>query len=315
MATAHEIVILAGGLSHERDVSIRSGRRVAEVLRGVGHQVEVLDVDDSLLPTFTQHRPDLVWPILHGAVGEDGSIRDVLDLLNLSYVGTGAGGSRRAWNKAIAKSMLADAGHATADYTTLPQPLFRDLGARAVLEHVFESLGPDLVVKPAFGGSALGVSEVHNHSELPAAMVGCFSYGDTALIEQYVAGTEVAVSVIEQDGELHTLPIVEIVTEGPYDFDARYNPGRVEYFTPARLDSDTIEAAAELAKAAHRILGLRDISRTDLIITPSGVPTFLEVNVAPGMTETSLFPLAGLASVHSLEHIYSGIVESAFSRQ
>lgn len=309
------IVILAGGLSHERDVSIRSGRRVAEELRDYGLHVEVRDVDESLIPYLKSTKPDAVWPILHGSIGEDGSVRDLLDLMGVPYVGTSAPGSRRAWHKAIAKSIISDAGFATADYTTLPQSLFRDLGAMTVLEQVFDRLGADVVVKPVHGGSALGVSEVHSLEELPGAMVSCFSYGDIALIEQYVSGTELAVSVVGNGDSAIALPAVEIVTDGPYDFDARYNPGRTEFFTPARL-SDSVQAdVAELALSAHRVLGLRDISRTDMIVREDGTPVFLEVNVAPGMTETSLLPLAVAASETSMEELYAQIALMPLNRE
>lgn len=130
------VVILAGGLSHERDVSLRSGRRVAEALRSTGMTVSVVDVDAQLLPRLQSHRPDLVWPLLHGASGEDGSIRDVLELLDLPYLGTRPRESRVAWNKPVAKAVLAAAGVLTPSYVTLPQSLFRELGARSVMEPV-----------------------------------------------------------------------------------------------------------------------------------------------------------------------------------
>src|SRR6478735_3463515 len=141
------VVILAGGLSHERDVSLRSGRRVAEALRGAGVDVSVHDVDSDLVPALTQLRPDLVWPVLHGASGEDGSVRDVVQLLGLRLLGTGPRASRVAWSKPIAKTVVARAGLATPDFVTLPQSLFRELGVRQVLEVIVERLGLPLVVK------------------------------------------------------------------------------------------------------------------------------------------------------------------------
>lgn len=311
MTHSPRVLVLAGGLSHERDVSLRSGRRVAEALRSANVDVSVHDVDADLLPALSQTRPDVVWPLLHGASGEDGSIRDVLDLLDVPYVGTGPRASRIAWSKPVAKSVVARAGLDTPDYVTLPQSLFRELGAQAVMAAVVDKLGLPLVVKPSRGGSALGVSLVRSATDLPQAMVSCFAYGDVALIERAVEGIEVAASVVETSEGLRALPAVEIVTEGPYDYDARYNPGRTEYFAPARLTSAQAEAVGATAIAAHEALGLRHISRTDLILQPDGTIQFLEVNVAPGMTETSLLPQAVVASGWALPALYRSVVENA----
>jgi D-alanine-D-alanine ligase len=304
------VVVLAGGLSHERDVSLRSGRRVAEALRSAGVEVAVHDVDADLVPALVETRPDLVWPLLHGASGEDGSVRDVLELLGVPALGTGPRASRVAWSKPIAKTSVTRAGIATPEFVTLPQSLFRELGASRVLDAVVAKLGLPLVVKPSRGGSALGVTLVRSAEDLPRAMVACFAYGDTALIERAVDGVEVAVGVVELDGVPVALPAVEVVTDGPYDYDARYNPGRTEYFAPARLPDDLAQRAAEVAVAAHQALGLRHLSRTDLIIDGDGQPWFLEVNVAPGMTETSLFPQAAEAGGHHLPTLYRQLVET-----
>lgn len=309
--TSPRVLILAGGLSHERDVSIRSGRRVAESLQASGIDTTIRDVDSDLLPTLKSQQPDVVWPLLHGATGEDGSIRDVLELTGVRYVGTGPRASRSAWNKPVAKTVVARSGLSTPDYVTLPQSLFRELGAQPVLDSIVAKLGLPLVVKPAEGGSSLGVSLVTERSQLSRAMVACFAYGPTALIEQAVLGTEVAVSVLDSPNGPVALPPVEIVTEGPYDFDARYNPGRTEYFAPARLSPEATEAVTQCALTAHSALGLQHISRTDIILSADGSAQFLEVNVAPGMTETSLFPQAVTASGRSLSGVYRTIVSGA----
>lgn len=311
MTHAPRVLVLAGGLSHERDVSLRSGRRVAEALRSAHVDVAIHDVDADLLPALSQTQPDIVWPLLHGASGEDGSIRDVLDMLDVPYVGTGPRASRIAWSKPVAKSVVARAGLDTPDYVTLPQSLFRELGAQAVMAAVVDKLGLPLVVKPSRGGSALGVSLVRAAVDLPQAMVSCFAYGDVALIERAVDGIELAASVVETSDGLRALPAVEIVTDGPYDYDARYNPGRTEYFSPARLTSAQAEAVGATAIAAHEALGLRHISRTDLILQADGTIQFLEVNVAPGMTETSLLPQAAVAGGWALPALYRSVVESA----
>lgn len=304
------VVVLAGGLSHEREVSLRSGRRVAEALRGTGVDVVVHDVDADLVPSLHDLAPDLVWPLLHGATGEDGSVRDVLTLLGLPVLGTGPRASRVAWSKPIAKTVASRAGLATPEFVTLPQTLFRELGAHRILDALVARLGLPLVVKPSQGGSALGVTVVSSAAELPAAMVECFSYSDAALIERGVVGTEVAVSVLDTGDGPFALPAVEIVADGPYDYDARYNPGRTEYFTPARLGDRVAARVAAVAVAAHEALGLRRLSRTDLIVDGSGTPWFLEVNVAPGMTETSLLPQAAEAAGYELGLLYRALVDA-----
>ncbi|WP_315093042.1 D-alanine--D-alanine ligase [uncultured Cellulomonas sp.] len=308
------VVVLAGGLSHERDVSLRSGRRVADALRSVGVEVSVHDVDADLVPALVQLQPDLVWPLLHGTSGEDGSVRDVVQMLGLRLLGTGPRESRIAWSKPIAKTVAARAGLATPEFVTLPQSLFRELGARQVLDAIVHRLGLPVVVKPSRGGSALGVTLVTSPDALPQAMVDCFAYGDTALVERAVAGTEVAVSVVDTGDGPVALPAVEIVTEGPYDFDARYNPGRTEYFAPARLSARAAGDVAAAALLAHQALGLTGLSRTDLIVDDEGTVWFLEVNVAPGMTETSLLPQAAEAAGLSLGALYRSLVDAALTR-
>lgn len=307
------VAVLAGGLSHERDVSLRSGRRVAEALRSTGLEVVVHDVDADLLAFLRETRPDVVWPLLHGASGEDGSVRDVLDMVGVPYVGTGPRASRVAWNKPISKAALLDAGLATPDYVTLPQSLFRDLGAQPVLDTIVRRLGLPLVVKPTEGGSALGVTVVTRAEDLARAMVECFAYGETALIEQAIDGVELAISVIEGPDGPAALPAVEIVAEGGYDYVARYVAGETEYFAPARLTAEHARLVSDVAVRAHQALHLRHLSRTDMILDATGTPFVLEVNVAPGMTEMSLLPQAVAASGRDLAVLYRAMVDTALS--
>ena len=309
-----DVLILAGGMSHERDVSIRSGRRAKEALQSRGLRVTVADVDTSLIPTLRGLGDDVVvWPILHGASGEDGSLQALLELVDVPFVGTRSREARVAWVKPVAKAVYARASIATPDYVTLPQTLFREAGADHVLGALVERFPLPLVVKPARGGSALGVTLVTDPSELAHAMVQCFAYGDTALIERAIAGTEVAVSVIGSGTDARVLPAVEIVCEGPYDYDARYNAGRVEYFAPARLSPTDAAAVEQAALAVHRTMGLIDISRIDMILD-DGVAYVIDINVSPGMTETSLFPQAVEASGVDLGVLYESICVGALDR-
>jgi len=286
------VLVLAGGLSAERAVSLRSGERIRDALIDVGVDAVIADADAALIPTITADPPAAVFPAIHGACGEDGSIREVLDLLDVPYVGATASASRSAFDKPTAKAVVSSAGLATPLSVTLPRETFHDLGAAAVLERVVARLGLPLFVKPARGGSALGASRVLTEADLPNAMMGCFGYGDTALVEQYVSGTEVAVGVLDLGDGPQPLPPVEIrPVGGSYDYAARYTAGQTEFHAPARLSAELAAAATEAAVTAHRVLGLRDLSRTDLIVA-NGEVFFLEVNVAPGMTETSTLPMA-----------------------
>ena len=287
------VVVLAGGLSRERDVSLRSGLQLRDALSGAGVQVVVADADASLLNRLRDDPPSAVFPVIHGAPGEDGSVPEVLELLRLPYVGSRPAACRMAFDKPAAKTVVAAAGLRTPLSVTLPRETFHDLGAAAVIDLVIGSLGVPLFVKPSRGGSALGASAAHDAATLAAAVVGCFGYGDTALIEQLVAGTELAVGVVDLGDGPQPLPAVEILApSGTYDYTARYTAGQTEFHVPARLPAATLEEAARVAVAAHVTLGLRDISRTDLIVDAAGGVHFLEVNVAPGMTSTSTLPMA-----------------------
>jgi D-alanine-D-alanine ligase len=291
MSDLERVVILAGGLSHERDVSLRSGRRALEALKEVGVDAEMRDVDDRLLADLAASSPQVVLPLLHGAVGEDGSVRDILNLLGIPFVGALPSASRVAFSKPPAKHVMTAAGAYTPPCVVFPRMIFRDLGASSVLTAVVTAMGLPLIVKPTRSGSALGCSIVHETDEFPSAMVNAYAYGDVAILERYVPGVEVAVPVIDTGDGPRVLPAVEIVPNSElYDYQARYTAGETEFFAPARLSTEAAEAAAALALLAHQALGLRDLSRTDMIVDASGRPWFLEVNVAPGMTETSLFP-------------------------
>jgi len=309
--THQHILVLSGGLSPERDVSLRSGRRVAEALRAARPDWEVTeaDVDASLLANLREHRPDCVVPLLHGAAGEDGALRDVLETLDISFVGSDSSACRLAFEKPVASSLISGTGIAVPEFVVLPQSTFRELGAPMVMEAVAERIGFPMVVKPTRGGSALGVSIVHTAQDLPPAMVSAFAYGDTAMIQRFIAGTEVAVSVIDGTDSPRALPAVEIVPEGAlYDYHARYTAGTTEFFCPARLNDDTTAAAHEVALTVHVALGLSDLSRTDVIIDADGTVWFLEVNVAPGMTETSLMPQAITAAGLSVGEVVAAFI-------
>jgi D-alanine-D-alanine ligase len=307
--------VLAGGLSHERDVSLRSGRRVSEALRDAGLEVDQRDIDATLLPRLQDDPPACVLPVLHGESGEDGAVRSVLDLVGIPYVGSSPSACRVAFDKPVAKTVVAQAGVHTPRGVTLPAETFRELGAAAVMAGLVARLGLPLVVKPAKGGSALGCSVVREATDLPGAMVNAFAYGDTALVECFVEGAEVAVPVVDTGDGPRALPVVSITPDGGvYDYTARYTAGSTEFQVPAKLDDDTAAECARVAVAAHEALGLRDLSRSDLIIDADGIVWFLEVNVAPGLTETSTVPLSVQAAGLDLGELMADLVRRAMDR-
>ena len=291
--TDRHVVVLAGGLTHEREVSLRSGSRLTEALRRQGLEVTVRDADAALLPWLIEARPDAAIVALHGGRGENGAVQGVLELAGVPYLGTRSHDCRLSWDKPTAKTLVQRAGFRTPNWLTLAHNTFRDLGAAALIDALVEHLGLPLMLKPHQGGSALGATMVRTAVEVPGALVQAFAYGEVVLVEQFVEGVEIAVSVIDGSDGPRALPAVEIVPDsGVFDYESRYTAGLTTYYTPARLNQDAAAAAAELAVGAHRALGLQDVSRTDAIVDADGQVQFLEVNVSPGLTETSMLPMS-----------------------
>jgi D-alanine-D-alanine ligase len=239
-------------------------------------------------------------------------LRDILSLSAVPFVGATASGARLAWDKSIAKVIVAQAGIQTPASITLPKDTFRELDAEAVLKAVTQTISFPLVVKPARSGSAQGVSVVKKADELSRAMVDAYVYCDVAIIEKYVEGTELAISVIDLGSGPIALPAVEVEpVSGRFGYQERYTAGETNYYVPARVSRAVAEKAAKLAIDAHVALGLRHLSRVDAIVDKKGVIWFLEANVCPGMTETSLLPQAITAEGSTLASVYLSIAEAA----
>lgn len=317
MATnINHVAILAGGISHERDVSLRSGRRLADNLKQHGLQVSLIDPDANFFENLSTGAFDVVWPALHGATGEDGTLSDLLELADVAYVGSPSTAARLAWDKPTAKTLVSREGIHTPAGVTITKETFRDYGAAQILRLIESKLDSHLVVKPVQGGSAQGVTITENHDDLAQGMISAYTYHDSALIEERIFGREIAIGIIDTGDGPVALPPVEIEPlSGIYSFEERYNAGETIFHTPARLDADIAKRAAATAVQAHQILGLRDLSRIDLIVDEKGIPWFLEANVYPGLTETSLLPLALEAAGHNLGLVYVALAQTALNRK
>ncbi len=308
------IGVLMGGRSLERDVSLRSGRRVSRALRELGHDVLELDVDDGLVPALKRERLELVYIALHGKFGEDGTVQELLEILDIPYTGPGVFASMLGFNKALSKEIFLREGIPTPPFFALSEATFQEMGALHALEAVGEKLGYPLVVKPVAQGSALGVRMVPEQERLPDAVRTALHYDDHVLLEKHVSGVEVAASVMGNE-ELEPLPLVETVPLSAFfDFDSRYTPGLTEYYCPARLDDATTANVMEMALRAHRALGCQNVSRADIIVDEDGVPQVLELNISPGMTETSLLPMAAEVAGMGFKRLVERLVGLAMEK-
>ncbi|RRJ86523.1 D-alanine--D-alanine ligase [Gulosibacter macacae] len=309
------VVILSGGISHERDVSLRSGRRVADALLRAGAHVTIREPDETLLPWLAEHEYDVVWPLLHGASGENGALYSLLRASGIPYVGSRPTAAKLAWNKGTAKALVKRAGHSTPQSIALPNETFRELGATSVIKAIAQGIDYPAVVKPVEGGSAQGVSFVNTLSEFSRALVTAFTYGDSVLIEKQIAGTEVMVGVIDLGDGPVAMPAVEAVPKsGTFDYEARYNAGETIYYSPARLSPEVAERVAAIALDAYETIGLADIARIDFIVDEEGEPWFIEADPIPGMTETSLVPLGIEAAGLELSDVYAQLAAKAADR-
>jgi D-alanine-D-alanine ligase len=301
-----KVAVLKGGRSLERGVSLRSGARVEDALARLGHEVLPLDVGSDMVERLATERPDVAFVAMHGPGGEDGTAQELLEILGVPFTGPGPAACARCMDKVLAKHELRGAGVPTPDWFAFNETAFRELGAADALGQVEERLGFPLVVKPSRGGSALGVKFASGRAEVPEALVSAFSYDDRVLLERFVEGRELAVSVL--GGE--PLPVVEAIPSGGdrYDFEARYEIGRTEFACPAELGEAESAVVTETALGAYEALGCSGFARVDLILAEEG-PQVLEVNAIPGLTDTSLLPQAAEAAGLSFEKLIERILD------
>ncbi len=304
-----DVCVLTGGRSLERTVSLRSAARVERALRELGHAPDVIDIGPDLVGRLRDRGYDAAFICTHGRGGEDGTLQELCELLGLPYTGSGVSASARCFDKLLLKHELDAAGLPTPEFVSFSQETVNELGAAEALPAAIDRLGMPLIVKPARMGSALGIGVAHNESELDRALLYAFSYDHKVVVERFLPDArDLAVGVL--DGS--PLPIVEATPSGRklYDFDARYTPGLTRFTVPADLSDDLAAAAWELALQAAALLGVRGAARVDLLLAGDDL-WVIDLPTVPGLTETSLLPMAAEAARISFTGLVASMLDSA----
>jgi D-alanine-D-alanine ligase len=310
-----KVAVLKGGSSLERTVSLRSGARVEDALARLGHEVCPIDVGADLVERLTAERPDVAFVALHGRGGEDGTVQELLELVGVPYTASRPGACIRCMDKVVAKHALRDAGIPTPEFYAFSQAAFEELGAAKALPAIEERLDFPIVVKPAGQGSALGIKFARTAADVPNALVAAFSYDTKVLLERYVAGRDLAVAVLDGVDGPEALPVVEAIPmqEDFYDFEARYEFGRTRFVCPAELPPEVTLRAQEIALATWRTLGCAGFARVDLMLEGDELYV-LEANAIPGLTDTSLLPLAADAAGIAFDAFVARVLDLAVAR-
>ena len=304
------VAVVCGGPAAEREVSLTSGREVAAALRSSFDDVTVHEPDLHLAEELLRGSIDVVFPALHGPLGEDGSIQGMLEVAGVPYVGSGVAASACAIDKVIAKRLFRGAGLPLAREVVVDRPDAAGAAAR-----VRQELPGRVAVKPASQGSALGIAFAETDGEVAAALDAAFRFDERVLVEEFVVGSEITVGILESP-DPWAFPVIDIRTPGDswYDFEHRYKVGLSEHVIPAPLPPDIYAEVQDLAVRAHVTLGCRDLSRVDFVVEPDGRIVLLEVNTLPGMTPTSLYPDGARAAGISFEQLVEQLVLRALDR-
>ncbi len=300
--------VVCGGISTEREVSLRSGQAVYQALQKAGYtNVTLFDLRQDNIGEILAAKPDICFLALHGEGGEDGCIQGLLELANIPYTGSGVAASAVCMNKILTKQVVAAAGLPTAKFAVFQKADCADVSW--LCKQLVEQIGLPMVLKSPCQGSSIGVVIVKEEEEMATAIAEIFTYGDQLLAEQYLRGVEITVPVLGND-ELTVLPDIEITSEREfYDYTAKYTNGLCRHIIPARISEEDRKKAQEISKKAYKELGCRGLSRIDFIIDEQQGPMIIEVNTLPGMTEMSLFPDAAKAAGISFEKLVSKILK------
>jgi D-alanine-D-alanine ligase len=297
----------------EREVSLVTGRRVARALEGLGHEVHALDVEEGTTGRLIELGPDAAFVCLHGLGGEDGTVQALLESLGIPYTGSGPLSSIRAMDEDYALRALRAAGLPTPPFRTFFRRAMNEMGAAAALSLAAEDVGYPLAVKPARGGSGLGMKLVEGPDGLLDAVYEALGYDAKILLEGWIAGTELAAPILQRPGEeaARVLNLVEVRPRaGRYDYDAKYTPGATDFAIPAEVPAEAARTAEETALTAFEVLGCSGFGRVDMILS-EGTPYVIDVNTIPGFTETSTLPLAAEAAGLSFAELVEAILDAA----
>ncbi|MDD5622869.1 MAG: D-alanine--D-alanine ligase [Actinomycetota bacterium] len=304
------IAVLMGGRSLEREFSIKSGQRISNALRKLGHNVIKLDINESIVDNLNSEKIDLAYIALHGKDGEDGTIQEILEVLNIPYTGPGVYPNVLSFDKIISKQIFMSLGIPTPPFYFLNTSSFRELGSSKLLPFIIKKIGLPMVVKPSAQGSALGIRIVNEKESIPEAIISALSYSKKVILEKFIDGVELAVSIIGKE-KPRILPAVEIVTKKKFfDFESRSKTGETDYFVPARISASSDKKMKEVAMVVHNALKCTKLSRVDIIMDiKEEIPYVLELNTSPGMTDTSLLPMSAEAAGLSFEELVDEIIK------
>lgn len=307
------IAVIAGGASPEAEVSRSSAAEVVKALRQRHTTVTLLELDEGLADALADADPEVVFPVLHGPPGEDGTVQGFLEILGYPYVGSDVRGSAIGMDKHASKALFRAAGLPVLDEILIGP----DDEIESAVAAVRSRFGDAVAVKPTGQGSALGTTPMPNGGDIPKAIATARRFGGPVMVEPFAAGREITVGVFDIEGEAPSAwPAIEILTPPDewYDYENRYTPGKSEHIVPAPLPEETRVQLQEIAIAGHGALGLRDLSRADFIVTEDNDIWLLEINTMPGMTPTSLYPDGARAAGYDFERLVDALVRSAFRR-
>lgn len=309
----YRVALLCGGISSEREISLASANNVEKALTEAGHEVFKLDTaDTSFLGELNKIKPDVAFIALHGKGGEDGSLQGALEILGIPYTGSGVLGSALAMDKHCAKILYQSVGLLTAPWLFFGAN--EKNNPKANPQAIIEEIGLPLVVKPVESGSSVGVSIVQNEEDLPEALAKAFSEDCGVLIEKYIEGIEVTVSVIGAE-EPSALPSIEIIPSNEfYNYESKYSVGGSQHIIPARFEEETLKTIGEVAVKAHVTLNCFGVSRSDMIVDASKQIWMIETNTIPGMTGTSLLPDAAKHAGIDAKELYEMLIIWALER-
>jgi len=308
-----KILVLMGGWSEEREVSLRSGAAVLKALQNLGYEARGMDLKEIAVQQIADYHPDLVYLALHGKDGEDGTVQGMLEIMGLRYTGSGVAASAIGINKVLTKKIVSFEGIPTSPFTIIKRTDF--IATESSVKDLIEKIGLSLVIKAATQGSSIGTYIVKDGAAVAKAIEAAFEYDSEVLVEKFIDGTEVTSAVVGNENP-EVLPLIEITSENEfYDFESKYTPGMCAHIIPARVEESVQVRIADLSRVIYKTLNCRGCARIDFIIDRSGQPFMLEVNTIPGMTEMSLVPDAARAAGMSFEQIVEKIVKLGFEQR